>query len=531
MEAAMRAWLTGLTVALVAAGAAQADVSARLVCPTNVLYVGQLFPLTLELRAENVQFSRQIGIDGLPPSEVLLIEPFDPLPTETVQRDGRSVEIRRFRCSARALQPGPLRIAPVLNATAVESTRTYFFVQQYERALRIAVAPLDCRILPLPAEGRPEDFSGAVGQFSLRLDVAPTDVAVGDLVTVTITVEGDGALDGLGAPPLSVPTSFRAYEARAVAEESRLNRRVFRRTLVPLDRTAAAVPSVGLTFFDPVEARYHRVTAGPVALTFHDERAPAAAFTNAEPPGATSYPRLPLAPTPGRWSASGPDSPGQQFQEAARAYAQGDAAGALSRYARLQASGLSAPELAHNLGCAALQMGDTGHAVASLRAAWYQAPADPLVRRSLAAALASAGQPDPDRHRPGRWFLRWPSALWKGLAAAGAIGLALSLGLRLVGVRTMLWQAPAAFFSALLVAGAAGAWVWHLRLDDREAVVTAPSGAVLRVAPAAAAPVVSEADRATIVLPGESHAGWVRVQHEDRAGWVPAEVLTPVALP
>ena len=297
----------GLILLAVAAAAwarpsGAADATAKLTCETRDLYAGQLFQLVLEISLDGVQLSGQLGIDGLPPSAVLQLDPFQPLATEPTTRDGRTVELRRFRCSARALTPGPLTVAPILHATALEETRSYFFVQQYQRPLAVRVAPLQRDILPLPAAGRPDDFSGAVGRFTLQAGVAPRDVAVGDLVNVTLTVEGDGSLEGAAAPRLAPPAGFRAYDLQPVAAESRGNRRVYRQTLVPLNATARQIPTATFAFFDPYGGQYRRAAVGPFALAFHEERAPVTSVyvpTN-RPPGEGSA-DLRLKPLPLRW--------------------------------------------------------------------------------------------------------------------------------------------------------------------------------------------------------------------------------------
>ena len=51
------------------------------------------------------------------------------------------------------------------------------------------------QVLPLPRENVPSGFGGAVGTYSLSLTVSPTNVAMGDPVTVKVQITGYGALE------------------------------------------------------------------------------------------------------------------------------------------------------------------------------------------------------------------------------------------------------------------------------------------------------------------------------------------------
>src|SRR5439155_1018383 len=49
--------------------------------------------------------------------------------------------------------------------------------------------------LPLPTQNAPHNFNGAVGSFTMTASVGPTNVAVGDPITVKIQISGRGAIE------------------------------------------------------------------------------------------------------------------------------------------------------------------------------------------------------------------------------------------------------------------------------------------------------------------------------------------------
>ena len=59
---------------------------------------------------------------------------------------------------------------------------------KYERRpLKLVAEEVPIRVLPLPEEGRPSDFSGVIGDFRLDMKVGPTSLRVGDPVTLKMT--------------------------------------------------------------------------------------------------------------------------------------------------------------------------------------------------------------------------------------------------------------------------------------------------------------------------------------------------------
>jgi hypothetical protein len=241
----------------------------------------------------------------MPPPDQLHLSPFQELPIETATLENRTYETRRFRCRAKVRNAGSLALAPVLQGTVIQETRSYFFVQRQQRPVTIPVDPLTLAIRPVPDTGRPVDFSGAIGRFSFQASAAPLEVAVGDLITVTLRIEGEGLPDPFTPPRVPETPGLKLYEVKPVPDERSSYRRVFLQTVVPTDASLQAVPPITFTFFDARAGVYSTHTAGPFPLTFHAERAPAQSiYTPPSSSGPTSpavahHATLPVAPSVG----------------------------------------------------------------------------------------------------------------------------------------------------------------------------------------------------------------------------------------
>src|SRR5205823_2717047 len=55
-------------------------------------------------------------------------------------------------------------------------------------------------VMPLPAENRPATFNGAVGNFDIKVTASPTNLSVGDPITLQIQVQGRGSFDSVKLP-------------------------------------------------------------------------------------------------------------------------------------------------------------------------------------------------------------------------------------------------------------------------------------------------------------------------------------------
>jgi hypothetical protein len=134
-----------------------------------------------------------------------------------------------------------------------------------------AASPLPVDVRPLPAEGRPPDFSGLVGRFTLSAAPSTTSLAVGETLTLEVTLEGDGVLAGFALPAVQAE-GFRVYDDQPVVTASLTRdgyraKAVFKRAWVPQTAGTHTLPALELTAFDPVAGEYRALRTEPVVVT------------------------------------------------------------------------------------------------------------------------------------------------------------------------------------------------------------------------------------------------------------------------
>ena len=142
------------------------------------------------------------------------------------------------------------------------------------RTTSLSGQPLDVEVRPLPEDGRPANFSGLVGTYTIRAESSAARVAVGDTVTLKVSLEGNGVLAGFKLPAITDSADFRVYDDAPVVESAAgpgglRSRAVFNRALVPLRVGELKLPPVVLAVFDPATEAFIEDVALPSGRSDH----------------------------------------------------------------------------------------------------------------------------------------------------------------------------------------------------------------------------------------------------------------------
>ena len=154
---------------------------------------------------------------------------------------------------------------------------------------------LAVRVLPLPEEGRPLDFTGAVGRFEVSAEARPRELALGEGLELELEITGAGNLATLGPPRLDRLAGF--HLRGAIDSKERGVRRV-RYDLAPRSAAVKEVPAIAFAFFDPEPpAGYRTAWTRPIPIAVF----PAAPSTApGEAPSAGPRPQRPEPDAPFR---------------------------------------------------------------------------------------------------------------------------------------------------------------------------------------------------------------------------------------
>lgn len=273
-------------------------VSLKLVTPRDECYVGETLPYDLQLYSSvnlNQIAPPKMSFDGFVTGQEV-----PPSNTQTV-RDGQAFIVLSYRQTATPTKEGLLSLGPATQEYVLEVNRGRrprsliddFFGGGAELEKGIAEAPArQIRVKPLPVEGRPAGFSGAIGRFSVRTSVSRTNVAAGEAITVKWSVYGRGSFNSVQSPQLSLSDGLKTYPGtNGFTAEDPLGlagTKTFESMVILESPSIKALTFEPYSFFDPDTGRYLTVTPRPIAVTVRPESGTSASTPT--PPSVSAAP-------------------------------------------------------------------------------------------------------------------------------------------------------------------------------------------------------------------------------------------------
>ena len=148
---------------------------------------------------------------------------------------------------------------------------------------KLATKPITIEVLPLPIQGKPANFSGAVGEFNISSNIDHSSLKTNEAVTVKYTVSGDGNIDLIPDLVVQFPADFEVYDPKISSNTRKSNSgvsgfKILEYTLIPRSAGNYEIPSVSFNFFNPKTKQYESKTTDAYNVTV--EKNDAAASSN-----------------------------------------------------------------------------------------------------------------------------------------------------------------------------------------------------------------------------------------------------------
>jgi hypothetical protein len=300
----------------------------RLVLPKREVYVGESMPVEIEIGMRNGFVSSLNGLPTLNGADFTLNN-LSHQP-ERVQKiiDGKAFTLLTWHSVLAGVKPGKFALAVESPLTVRVRTRPQreslledslgdpfmqnFFGATVPKDITVSSPADDVTVLPLPADGRPADFSGAVGSFKIASELSTDTAAAGDPLTLRMHVTGAGNFDRVDSPMLDRLDAWKTYPPKSsfksldpVGYKGEKN---FEQPLIAARPGEQTLPPVTFSYFDPSTRRYESVRSTPLRVTI----TPSAADRSLSAPTAvgavtqTGSPPTP-APTAGPGTGLRPD--------------------------------------------------------------------------------------------------------------------------------------------------------------------------------------------------------------------------------
>ncbi len=271
---------------------------------TTDAYVGESIPLRIEFYLRMDVASQQDSLPVIKGSNFLMNN-LSPRPREEyVTIMNESFHRETWITAITAPKNGDFPLEMVRNTYWVKSTTNqnfgfgFFNIRQPNLAHEmIASNPLTIHVNALPSEGRPANFTGAIGKFSAIGVATPESVAVGEPVNLRFSISGEGNFDYIHSPALSTSPDGKSYIGKSKIEyqdESRTQgEKTFTQEVIPKKNGILPLPKASFSYFDLDKKAYVQldIPLPPVTVT----GSATAAAAPASPDDSASYAELPAS--------------------------------------------------------------------------------------------------------------------------------------------------------------------------------------------------------------------------------------------
>lgn len=141
-------------------------------------------------------------------------------------------------------------------------------VQQEPEEAEAQTAPLNITVLPLPQQGKPQNFSGMVGNYKFSASFDKDSLSLGDALTLSVQISGDGKPGTITDPELPNFSDFRSVPPESdikkkVSGGKVLTTKNIRIFLYPKKKGEFEIPAITYNWFNPTKKIYETKTEGP----------------------------------------------------------------------------------------------------------------------------------------------------------------------------------------------------------------------------------------------------------------------------
>jgi len=136
-----------------------------------------------------------------------------------------------------------------------------FFGNEYQNVRKALHSnPINVNVKPLPSAGKPLDFTGAVGQFTMKTQIDRTEVNTNDGITLKVSVSGTGNLNLIEKPVINFPADFEVYEPKIIDNFTNKGgtsgTRTYEYLIIPRASGNFAIDPIQFSYFNPAQKNY-----------------------------------------------------------------------------------------------------------------------------------------------------------------------------------------------------------------------------------------------------------------------------------
>jgi oxygen tolerance protein BatD len=165
-----------------------------------------------------------------------------------------------------ATKEGNLQIPSATFALVVRTSSGGFFSLGTQESVFRKTDPISVKVAPLPEEGKPATFSGAVGNFRLSSAIDKPTAETGDALNLKITLSGAGNLKTITEFALPDLPGFKIYSSKSNDQVSVRNdvlqgSKSWDYVIIPQAPGKERIPDLKFSYFLPSAKQYREASA------------------------------------------------------------------------------------------------------------------------------------------------------------------------------------------------------------------------------------------------------------------------------
>lgn len=182
--------------------------------------------------------------------------------------NGHAFQMLRIKKRYLATRPGKLEFPTShFEFGQVDDMGGFFNTRQPARKTFFKRFPgFDIEVIKLPEQGRPLDFTGAVGTFQVTASADRRDVDAGESIKLTVEWTGDGNLEFFELPDPARNPAFENFRVYGTNDRKSYERRSAVYDIAPISPDVKVIPPIPLRVYDPVKKAYVTISTDPIPI-------------------------------------------------------------------------------------------------------------------------------------------------------------------------------------------------------------------------------------------------------------------------
>ncbi|MES2761993.1 MAG: BatD family protein [Bacteroidota bacterium] len=138
-------------------------------------------------------------------------------------------------------------------------------------AVKLKSKPVKVEVADLPAENKPVNFSGAVGDFGYKAEIDKNQVKANEALNLKITISGRGNIKLIEPLKLELPESFETYDPK-VSENIKTTGGVsgsvtYNYLIIPREKGEFTLDKLSFNYFDAEKKQYVSIPSPEIKVT------------------------------------------------------------------------------------------------------------------------------------------------------------------------------------------------------------------------------------------------------------------------